>query len=70
MKNKVTVKRTQLVTPIERHYEVSINGKTLAFAFWQDEDFYFDYEILTDQHLLDEEELDSVVSFINELDKV
>jgi hypothetical protein len=60
--------RSEKITPTETHFEIEINGQTIQFAKWIDDDFCTDYEIFGgsgDGNLTDDE-YDEVVDFIDE----
>lgn len=58
--------RSERVTPLESHYEIEINGKVVQFAKWQDIDWMIDYEIFNGKELLNEDEEEEVIEFIDE----
>lgn len=58
--------RNENVSPLESHFEIEINGKIVQFAKWQDMDWMIDYEIFNGKELLNENEEEEVLEFIDE----
>lgn len=62
----IEIIKNLLVRPTERHFEVKINGKFIQFAKWVEDDFSTDYEFIKGKNLLNEDEYEDMLNFIEE----
>jgi len=62
----IKVIETERVTPTETQWKIDVNGKEIWFAKWVDDNFMTDYEIFHNEELLNEDEYEEVISFIDE----
>ena len=54
------------VSPTERHFELSINKKTVQIAKWVDDDFCTDYEFIKGEEALNVDEREEVIDYIED----
>jgi len=62
----IKVIESQRLTPTETQWKIELNGKEIWFSKWVDDDFLTDYEIFNGEELLNEDEYEEVISFIDE----
>jgi hypothetical protein len=63
---KIYILRSERITPTETQWDLDVNGKNVYVSKWVDDDFCTDYEIFKGKELLDEDEEEAVVEFIDE----